>query len=108
MAEEWLGWTLDRTADIPRCHRFSFGDRLDRLTLELLETVIEARFAANADKPALLRKINLLLEKLRAFWRLAEARGWINQRQLLHTATRLDEMGRMAGGWLKSLEKGRP
>ena len=102
---EWLGWSLDRTASLPRSHRFTFGERVDRLTLDCLELVIEAIYATREQKAAPLRQLNLNLEKLRVFWRLICDRGWISQQQLLFANGRLDEMGRMVGGWLKQLEK---
>jgi hypothetical protein len=51
-----------------------------------------------------LRELNLLLEQLRVLWRLVHDRRWISQQQLLFVNGRLDEIGRMTGGWLKSLE----
>lgn len=109
---EWLGWTLDRTVSLPRSHRFTFGERLDRLTLDCLERVIEALYSPPAAKLAPLRELNLNLEKLRVFWRLISDRRWISLEQLLFANQRLDEIGRMAGGWLKDAERraavGRP
>lgn len=99
------GWTLDRTASLPRSHRFTFGERVDRLTLDCLEGAIEAIYASAAAKAAPLRQINLTLEKLRVFWRLIAERGWISQQQLRFVTGQLDEIGRMIGGWLKSLER---
>lgn len=102
---EWLGWTLDRTGGLPRSHRFTFGERVDRLTLDCLELIIEAIYAPPEKKAAPLRRVNLNLEKLRVFWRLIHDRHWISQQQLLFAAQRLDEIGRMAGGWLKQVER---
>ena len=101
-----IGWSLDRTAGLPRSHRFTFGERVDRLTLDCLEHTLEAIYAAPPAKAAPLRRVNLNLEKLRVFWRLIADRGWISQQQLLFVSQRLDEIGRMIGGWLKSLPKG--
>jgi hypothetical protein len=105
LAMEWLGWTLDRTAGLPRSHRFTFGERVDRLTLDCLELVIEAIYLPPERKAAPLRRLNLNLEKLRVFWRLIHERHWISQQQLLFATQRLDELGRMAGGWLKDAER---
>lgn len=98
------GWSLDRTAALPRSHRFTFGERVNRLTLDCLELTIEAIYAPAPAKSAPLQRINLTLEKLRVFWRLIAERGWISQQQLRFVAGQLDEIGRMIGGWLKSLE----
>ena len=80
------GWTLDRTATLPKSHRFTFGERVDRLTLDCLELVIEAIYASPDKKAAPLRRANLNLEKPRAFWRLIHERRWISAQQLLFVA----------------------
>ena len=80
------GWTLDRTATLPKSHRFTFGERVDRLTLDCLELVIEAIYASPDKKVAPLRRANLNLEKLRVFWRLIHERRWISAQQLLFVA----------------------
>ena len=100
-----VGWTLDRTASLPKSHRFTFGERIDRLTLDCLELVVEAIYASPDKKGAPLRRVNLNLEKLRVFWRLICDRRWISQQQLLYVSLRLDEIGRMIGGWLKQAER---
>ncbi len=100
---EWLGWTLDRTASLPKSARFTFGQRLDNLTLDALMLVTRAVFSPRPEKATLLRELNLLLEQLRVLWRLVEQRRWISQQQLLFANGRLDEIGRMTGGWLKQL-----
>jgi hypothetical protein len=102
---ELTGWTLDRTASLPKSHRFTFGERVDQLTLDCLELVIEAIYAAPSQKAAPLRRLNLNLEKLRVFWRLIRERGWISEQQLFFVSQRLEEIGRMVGGWLKDAER---
>lgn len=99
------GWTLDRTASLPKSQRFTFGERVDRLTLDGLELVLEAIYSPPERKAAPLRRLNLNLEKLRVFWRLICDRGWISAQQLLFVTQRLDEVGRMTGGWLKDAER---
>lgn len=100
---ELTAWTLDRTADFPKSHRFTFGERLDRLTLDALERAIEAIYAPRARKAVPLQSLNMHLEKLRVFWRIVCGKGWISQRQLLFVSAKIDEIGRMTGAWLHSL-----
>lgn len=102
---ELLAWTLDRTAGIPKSQRFTFGQRLDALTLDALELAIEAIYSPASHKVPPLRRLNLNLEKLRVFWRIVCDRGWIGQRQLFFVVAKIDEIGRMTGGWLASLDK---
>ena len=103
-----IGWSLDRTAGLPKSHRFTFGERVDRLTLDCLELALEAIWAPPHGKAAPLRRLNLNLEKLRVFWRLIHDRHWISAGQLLFVSQKLDEIGRMTGGWLKSLGQRTP
>jgi hypothetical protein len=101
VTEDFLGWTLDRTASLPKSHRYTFGQRLDTLTLDALDHIITARYDSRARSNEL-RALNLILEKLRVLWRIVHARQWISAQQLLYAARCLDEIGRMAGAWLKA------
>ena len=97
---EVVGWTLDRTADIPKCHRFTFGQRLDNLALDALQSVVQAIFTGDAGrKQEHLGDLILGLEQSQVLWRLIQDRRWISQQQLLHITGQLDEAGRMANGW---------
>jgi hypothetical protein len=107
VTEELLGWTLDRTASFPKSQRFTFGQKLDALMLDCLESCITARYDTRA-RAAQLRSLNMALEKLRVFWRIVHARGWISTQQLLFSARKVDEIGRMAGAWLKASDGKRP
>lgn len=97
--EEFCGWTFDRTAAIPKSQRFSFGQRIDAITLDILQLIIRA--IHTSEKSEYLNEINLKLEELRVLWRLVQKRTWISLRQLHFAQGKLDEAGRMIGGWLK-------
>ena len=101
---ELLGWTLDRTADLPKSSRFTFGQRLDNLALDALQTAVRAIYSARAKKAAHLEDLNLILEQLRVLWRLCCDRRWISQNQLLFVVGRIDEIGKIIGGWRKQIQ----
>ena len=103
--EEFCGWTFDRTAGIPKSQRFTFGQRIDATTLDVLLLVVRAIYSP--DRVALLEEVNLKLEELRVLWRLVEKRQWISLRQLAFANGRIDEAGRMVGGWLRQ-QQSRP
>jgi hypothetical protein len=94
---------MDRTAAFPKSHRFTFGERMDNLVLDGIELCLEAIYATPAGKRAPLQKLNLRLEKLRVFWRIVCDKKWISLQQLAFVITKIDEIGRMVGGWIKSL-----
>jgi len=99
---ELAGWTLDRTADIPKNARFTYGQRLDNLALDALQSVVKAVFTSEAiRKQEYLSDLLLQLEQMQALWRLAYERRWLSQQQLLFVSQKLDEAGRMANGWRK-------
>jgi hypothetical protein len=107
---EVVGWTLDRSADIPKSQRFTFGQRLDNLTLDGLQLVTQAVFASEMRvKVECLASLLLKLEQLQVLWRLVHDRRWISQQQLVFISTKLNEAGRMANGWRQQqAAKGRP
>ncbi len=107
MLTELVGWTLNRTAGFPKSHRFTFGQRLDNLTLDALMLAVRAIYQPREKKTPLLEELNLQLEQLRVLWRLVQEQHWISQQQLLFVTQKLDEIGRMTGGWLKQARSAR-
>lgn len=102
---ELLGWTLSRTADLPKSQRFTFGQRLDQTTLDTLELAVRALHLPARRKLPLLEDLNLQLEVLRVLWRIVHERGWISAQQLVFVIGRIDESGRMVGGWIRHLQR---
>jgi len=102
---EFAGWSAERTADFPRPQRATLAAKLDGFALDALEVAVEARFCTRARRAELLGRLNLKLEMLRCFWRIALDRGFICTRQAVFVNGRIDEIGRMAGGWLRSLDR---
>ena len=96
--ESFLDELLDRTQHFPKNARFTFSSRLDGLALDVYESLIEARYSRSPEKH--LRSVNLLLEKLRLLLRLSYRRDFLSERGLRVLIEKLDEAGRMVGGWL--------
>lgn len=105
---ELTGWTFDRTASLPKSQRFTFGQRLDNMTLDGLMLAVRAIYAGRGDKRKSLMELNLALEQLRVLWRLVSERKWISPQQLLFVNGKIDEIGRMVGGWMKECGGGTP
>jgi hypothetical protein len=68
-----------------------------------LEVLIEAYYAPAAKKRPLLERVNILLETNRHYSRLCYDLGLYNSLKYEDMARRLNEVGRMNGGWLKTL-----
>lgn len=94
-----LGWILDTTGKFPKSARFNLAGRISDISLEVLESIIEAIYTK--ERSPLLLKANLGLEKLRVLFRLAHDRKHISTRQYEHVSEALIEVGKMIGGWRK-------
>ena len=88
----------------PRSHKFTLADRLQNHLSDLLELYIEAYFSSTATKRSLLSKANIKLEQLRHYFRLCFDLGLYPSTRYEEFALKIDEIGRMTGGWLKALQ----
>lgn len=95
----FLDWLLDATEKFPKRVRFTLSSRIEALALDVLEDLVEARYAR--PKAAVLRRANLRLEKLRVLLRLCHGRRFLAHGAYEHASREIDEVGRMLGGWLK-------
>ncbi|MEB3203340.1 MAG: diversity-generating retroelement protein Avd [Candidatus Sericytochromatia bacterium] len=99
--QQIVGDLLDRTARFPKVVRFTFAARIDNLALDILEELVEARFASGAGKQGALRRADGRLARLRVLLRLAHDRRYLDHRGYEHVSRGIDEAGRMLGGWRK-------
>lgn len=89
----------------PRNQKFTLADRIQNQFSDLLELYIDAYYASSSKKKPLLQQANIQLEKLRHYLRLSYELRLISSNKYQEFATRLNEIGKMTGGWLKSLHK---
>ena len=92
-------WLIPRLKEFPRDQRFLLGDRIQTAALDVLCLLIEANYARS--RAGQLRSANLELEKLPRLVRLAHDLHYLNGRRYQHVAERIDEVGRLVGGWVK-------
>ena len=94
---KWLIPALDR---FPRRQKFLLGDRIQTTALDALERLVEATFTR--DRARLLDRTNVDLDKLRLLLRLSKDLGCLDARRYEHAARRIDEVGRLVGGWRRA------
>lgn len=99
----FLAWLLPTTEKFPKKVRFTFTNRIDNLALDVVEDLVEARYARN--KQAILRQANLRLEKLRILLRLCHDLHYLPHTSYAHAMRALTEVGNMLGGWRKQQEE---
>lgn len=100
---QFLEWLLPAMEKLPKRVRFTFADRITSLALDIAEDLVEARYAR--DKQAILRRINLRLEKLRVLLRLCHRLHYLPHSGYEHAAKSVNAVGRMLGGWLREQQQ---
>ena len=98
--EKTLRDILSRTEKFPKRVRFTISSRIDNFAFDILEKIVEARYAK--DKAAALAQASLSLEKLRVLLRISHDERHLDHKGFEHVARNIDEAGRMLGGWIRS------
>ena len=96
-------WLLPKVEKFARSYRFIVGDRIAASALDLLLALVEAAYAAN--KYGLLQQANTRVNGLRYLMRLAKDLRLLSIDSYGFAVERLDEIGRMVGGWQKAAAK---
>jgi four helix bundle protein len=99
---DFIIWLLDHTGKFPKSERFRMAKKLEDSAFQFYEYLIEAT-RSTRQKQRILLNADLELEKLRLYIRLAQARKLTSQSQYHYAAEVLVEIGKLLGGWLKSL-----
>ncbi len=101
---DFLSWLLPATNKFPRAHRFTFTKRLLDSAFDLREYLEEANLERGNDRKVHLNKADAALAKVRLYLRLAQRWGWISDGQYRHVAEMTVEIGRLLGGWMKTIK----
>lgn len=97
-----LRWLLPAVEKFPRSQKFTLGDRIAAIGLEILEDLVEASYTRQ--RRSILTRANLRLQKLRVLCRLAQDLAHLPGSQYEHAMREVDGVGRLVGGWLKQAE----
>jgi four helix bundle protein len=103
---DFLSWLLPLTEKFPRSQRFVVTTRLQSAALDFQELIIEANSLRGMQRAEKLRIADAELLKVRLYLRLSEKWGWITPGQHRHASGMIAEMGRLLGGWLKTVTSG--
>lgn len=103
-AYDLLKTTIPVLQKFPRSQKFTLANRIQDGLSDLLEELIRAYYSYTDLKKEKLRNVNIKLEILRHYFRLCYDLGLYNSLKYKEFAESLDEIGRMAGGWLKSIK----
>ena len=91
---------------IPKQDRYVIWQKCESLLLEILEGILLASQQFKVEKVPTLENTSVKLNLLRVFIRLMKDINALDSKKYVIIEANLDEIGRMLGGWIKSM-KGR-
>jgi hypothetical protein len=96
---ETIRWILDHTKKFPKHQRFVMARRVEDAALSFHDCLIGA--VKPPDGRKLLKEADFHLERLKTYNRFCRDLKLLSFGQYEHLAGRLDELGRLLGGWQK-------
>jgi four helix bundle protein len=100
---DFVSWLVPMTLNFPRSQRFVVTHRLQGAALSFQELLIEANSQRGSSRAARLRAADAELIKVRLYLRLCQRWQWITPAQYRHASSMVAEIGRLLGGWLKTV-----
>lgn len=100
--EGYLYW-LSVVPHFPKSSRFTLGQRIDERFLDLIENSYSAYFSSKENKETNIARCIFILDKLKYLISVAWEGKLISNKHFEELATKLEEAGKMFGGWKKSL-----
>jgi len=107
LKEVYLQW-FAYYGTLPKLHRHSLGRRIDDLFVASIEAIAQASFLSREEKQPYvrlaIRKIDTLNILLMVLWETKS----LDNKKYLALAVKMNEIGRMLGGWNGQLTKQNP
>jgi len=100
----YLAWYL-RCQTIPKKDRFTIGQKAENTLLEIMTLVVSAYHTKDSvRKREILSQINIKVEGIKILFRLAKDVKAIEQQPYIDYESRLQEIGKMLGGWMRQTQ----
>lgn len=90
---------------IPKMERFTLWQHCENTTLQTLEGRIRVGYTPQDARTQQLIAVGINIDLLRVFLRLSVDIKTVPQKKILPLQEKLDEIGRMIGGWIKSTKQ---
>jgi len=88
---------------LPKLERYTLWQKCENSALLVLEGLLQVGYVSPDRRAELLTKVSAQVDMLRVFLRLAHDTKTIDKKKFIALQAITDEIGRMLGGWLKSL-----
>ena len=88
---------------VPKQDKYTIWQKSESLIIEIIEGIMSATYKQKLEKVSVLEKTSLKLNILRVLIRLMKDTNTIDLKKYTQIEEMIDEIGRMLGGWLRSL-----
>ncbi len=102
---DFITWLVPITNNFPRGQRFLATKRLLDAAFDFQELTLTANTSLPPARMEKLRSADGELDKVRVYLRLSLKWEWLKPGQYQHGAGMVTEMGRLLGGWQRSLRQ---
>lgn len=89
---------------MPKKDKYTLGEKVEKTTLDLLELLIAASYYQKNEKSTILNKASVKLDLLKILIRLTNDIKATPMKKYLLLEEKLQEIGKMLGGWIRSLK----
>ena len=94
---------INIVSHIPKSSRYTIGSRIENKFLDLIEASYSAYFAEKDKKAEKICECIFTLDTLKYLLSIAWEAKTISNKQYEELALKLEEVGKMLGGWKKSM-----
>ncbi len=84
-------------------HKYTLGSKIDQCFLEIIESLLTAGYLSKEQKQPYLKKASIKLDLLKFFLQISWELKVLNNKNYITLSEKLDEVGKMLGGWIKGL-----
>ena len=98
-----LSWFINR---FPKVKRYTLGQKLDNLTLEIFELLFS--IPNSQDKAKILNSASIKLDLVKLLIRFAKDTQCLKDKNYLELQVILQEIGKMLGGWIRAAKQNLP
>ncbi len=90
---------------LPQVNRYTLGNRIDKLFIEIIESVVTATFLSKEEKTPYVRLAIRKMDTLKVLLMILWETKSIANKKYITLSVPLDEVGKMLGGWHNQLTK---
>jgi len=94
--------------DLPKLHKHSLGQKIDKYFIDIIEVVSFASFLKKEEKASYIRLAIRKLDTSKVLLMILWETKTLDNKKYILLSQKLDEIGKMLGGWYGSVTKNSP